>query len=197
MASILAIAATGLAIRRLLEDTCPRDLFPDADFKLLQAADFEKTAYLKEGISIYLYMIGANPSRRNLPPRMSIAGRRYRPSLPVDLHFLITSWSSDAELQLRMLGWAMRALEDTPIFPAGLLNANTFETDIFFPEEAVELIFNPLSLQDMGLLWENLKTVKLMPSVTYVARMILIDSSIEITEAGPVQTRIFDMARGS
>jgi hypothetical protein len=196
MANLLAIAATGLAIRRLLEDACPRDLFPLADFKLFQATDFEKSGYLPEGISIYMYMVGTNTSRRNFPPRQAKDGKRYRPSLPLDLYFLLTPWSNDAELQLRMLGWAMRVLEDTPILPSGLLNANTSERDIFFPEETVELLFNPLSLQDLSVLWENLKLTRLLPSATYVARLVLIDSAIEIVEAGPVQTRIFDMAGG-
>ena len=38
---------------------------------------------------------------RNLPARQDSAGKRYRPSLPVDLHFLITTWALEAEKQNR------------------------------------------------------------------------------------------------
>ena len=42
-------------------------------------------------------------------------------------------------------------------------------------------------------IWEIAKTNQ-QPSVSYVARMLLLDSEIELTEAAPVQTRGFDYA---
>ena len=45
-------------------------------------------------------------------------------------------------------------------------------------------------------MWENLRQQKLLPSVSYVARLVTLDSEVEINEYAPVQTRVFDMAKG-
>lgn len=187
MASYKAIAATSRAILGLLQETFPQKIFGSrAEFKLYHTKDFE--APMGDGISLYLYRITINGSVRNLPPRLAADGQRYRPSLPVDLHYLITPWADDVEQQHRLLGWIMRTLENTPILPAGVLNHYTSERDIFAPHETVELICDPLPLQDMINLWENLKP-KIQTSITYVARMIALDSDIILDEGRRVQTR--------
>jgi hypothetical protein len=64
----------------------------------------------------------------------------------------------------------------------------------FRNEETVELVCDPLSLQDWTPVWDKLKP-KIQPSVAYVARMIAIESDIKLAEAVSVQTRGFDMAQ--
>jgi hypothetical protein len=194
MASYLAIAAVGQALVNLLRDAS-RQEFPQAVFELFQASDFEKNFPGTEGGSVFLYRIGAHNNRRNLPPRPDADGTRYRPSLPVDLFFLITPWAAQKETQYRLLGWIMRTLEDTPILPAALLNEMDTNSEIFRPKESVEFIFDPLSLQDMSIIWENLKQVKILPSVTYVARMILLDSRLPMITGEPMQTREFAFSK--
>ncbi len=190
MALYTAIAAVGTAIANLLKDAS-RTEFPQAQFKLLQAADFNTNNLLPtpEGATIFLYKTAISTHRRNLPPRTNSQGVRYKPSMPVDLFFLITPWATDAEKQLRLLGWIMRVLEDSSIIPAALLNELEQNGAIFDQAESVELFFEPLSLADMAVLWENLKQVKLLPSITYVARVVLLDSLTQIKAYEPVQTR--------
>ena len=78
MASFRAVAAVSRAVLRLIEDSCPRTEFPDAQFALQQAIDIAK-APIPEGISLYLYRVGVNTTRRNLPPRIEPDGRQFRP----------------------------------------------------------------------------------------------------------------------
>ena len=178
MATYRAVAATGKAIQRLLTDARPRE-FADATIRLLQAKDFQsEPPVIQEGISIYLYRVATNPTRRNLPSHSMSTGSRRHPSLPLDLFFLLTPWSADAETQLRLLGWAMRVLEDTPFLSSGLLNAAEPEATIFNADETVELVYDPLSLQDTAVIWENLRTPRIQPSATYVARMVLLDFAV-------------------
>jgi hypothetical protein len=188
MANYRAIAAVGQAIVNLLKDAS-RVEFPQAKFKLFQASDFTDGNELPtpEGATIYLYRVGNNAARRSLPPRRDSDGKRYRPSLPLDLFFLVTIWAGDAEKQYRLLGWVMRVLEDTPILPAALLNDLEQNGDIF--DGNVELFLDPITLADMSVLWENLKQVRVLPSITYVARMVLIDSFTELPVGEPAQTR--------
>jgi hypothetical protein len=88
----------------------------------------------------------------------------------------------------------MRELEDTAILPTGLLNHYGPEPETFRPDESVELVFDPLSLQDMANLWEPLKP-HLQASATYVARMLAIESTVEVSDGRAVQTRVFDFAK--
>ena len=83
MGTFQAIAATGQAMLGLLSDAVPRDQFPNAQFELYQMSNFQQP--MEEGISLFLYRIAANTSRRNLPPTVGPDGRRFRPPIPVDL----------------------------------------------------------------------------------------------------------------
>lgn len=193
MATFRAIAATSRTIQGLLEDACPRDEFPLAKFQLYQESNFIKP--MDEGISIFLYRVAVNGTLRNLPPRLASNGTRYRASLPLDLHYLLTPWAADVQRQQRLLGWGMRVLEDTPILPSGLLNHYVPEPETFHQDEAVELICDPLSLQDWVTVWDKLKS-KLQTSITYTARMVMIDSTMQLPEGRAVQTRVFEIHEG-
>jgi len=192
MATHNAIAAVGQAILGMLAGACPRPEFSGAQFELYQAQNFE--AAMDEGISLYMYRVTPANNIRNLPPRTAPDGRRYRPSLPLDLHYLLIAWARDAAKQHRLLGWAMRELENTPILYASLLNQFGPEPDTFAPNETVDLIMETLPIQDMGSLWEVYRH-RFQPSVPYTARMVRIDSDLEITDAGPVQTRVFSAGK--
>lgn len=192
MASYHAIAATSQSILGILTAGCPRSEFLKAEFKLYHASDFDKP--MEEGISLFLYRVTVNGSLRNLPPRLAPDGNRYRPSLPLDLHYLLSAWASDPDQQQRLLGWSMRAMEDLPILPASILNHYIDHHETFRSEEAVELVCDPLPLQDLTAVWDKLKP-KYQTSATYVARMIAIDSTVKLVEPPIVQARTFDIGK--
>ena len=193
MATFHAIAATGEAILGLLRAARPAD-FENAQFLLYQPNDFQNPNPTLEGITLYLYRVAVNTTRRNLPPRIDPDGRRYRAPLPIDLHYLLIPWAKTAAKQQWLLGWSMRVLEDTPILPATLLNHHSSEANTFRLNEAVELVCEPISLQDIVNIWDAFKP-NLQLSVAYVARMVMLDSLVELTEAPLIQTREFDMGK--
>lgn len=190
MARYMAMAATSAALLGLMQDRYPRDEFGQAlDFKVFQGKDFE--AGMSEGYSLYLYRVGIGTSVRNLSCRRDASGNRYRPSLPVDLYYLMSPWAADGEKQQRMLGWAMRFLEDLGVLGAGELNHYVKETDTFGPEESAEIICDPLALADYVNVWDKLKP-KMPPSMTYAVRMVNLDSDLLIKQP-IVQTRVLEM----
>ena len=189
MAAYHAIAVTGEAILGMLEAARPKPEFANIQFALYQASNFQTP--MEDGISLYLYRVSPNTTLRNLPPYTDPQGRRYRPPLPLDLHYLLTPWAKTAARQQRMLGWSMRVLEDTPILPTGLLNRYGTEPETFRPNETVELVCEPISLQEIVNIWDAFKS-NLQLSAAYVARMITIDSQVEISQGVPTQTRVFD-----
>lgn len=192
MATYHAIAASGQAILGLLADACPKPEFAGAHFELYQASDLQKPT-MEEGLSLYLYRVTVNSSTRNPPPRLGLDGRRYRPSLLLDLHYLLTAWAKTAARQQRLLGWAMRTLEDIPILPQGLLNY-TSEREVFRANETVEVIFEAVSLQDMTNIWEVAKHNQ-QPSATYLVRAVALESELDLSEGPLVQTRVFDYGK--
>jgi hypothetical protein len=159
--------------------------FDGLAFEHYQASNFENP--MSEGVALYLYRITVSQNR-NLPPRIGRDGRRYGPPLPVDLHYLLIPWAPDAVKQQRLLGFAIRALEDTPVLPAGVLNQHGPEPDVFRPEETVELVYEMVNVQDVGEIWDVAQT-KEQPSATYVARMVELESARPLDEPVPVQTR--------
>jgi hypothetical protein len=192
MAKYPAIAAVGMAVLDQLASARPKPEFANAQFELYQSSNFESP--IEEGISLYLYRVTINGALRNPASRIGPTGKRRRPPLPLDLHFMLTAWAKTAAKQQRLLGWAMQQLEDTPILPSGLLNSLGPEPGIFYPDETVEIISDPISIQDMFNIWENLKA-KMQISVAYVARMVMIESALEQMESRVVQTRELRVAQ--
>jgi len=192
VAKAQAIAVTGQTILGLLADNIPKSEFTNARFELYQPANFFPP--MDEGISLFLYRVEVNSSLRNLPAKTGLDGITRRPPLPLDLYYLLTVWAKDTVKQQRVLGWAMRTLEDSPVLSAGRLNHFGTETDVFQPGEKVEIIFNSLSLQDMSNLWGVFKT-GVPTSISYIARVVGIDSTISAEESAPVQTREIDFAK--
>jgi hypothetical protein len=199
MADVTAISATGNAILRLLDNAYSKaGIEEKANFALYQATDFQSPpdfANKEMGISLLVYRIGIDGTRRNLSGRLSPEGYRDRPALPLIVYFMLTPWAFKAETRLWLLGWAMRVLEDTPILPSGLLNPPGSAAPPFRPDETVELVFDPLSMADLGLLWENLKQPRIIPSVTYLARIVQIETSVKEARYPLVQTREARMAK--
>ena len=188
MASFQAIAATGQAMLGLLADAVPKPEFANAQFELYQIGNLVNP--MDEGISLYLYRVAVNGTRRNMPPVTGPDGRRYRPPIPLDLHYLLSAWARSPVKQQRLLGWAIRMFEDVPILPTGLLNNYGPEPEIFQPGETVELVLESLTLQDLNNLWSATKATPPL-SVGYVVRMVGISSMLSLSEAAEVQTREF------
>jgi hypothetical protein len=190
-----AISSVGQSIVGLLKAARIQSEFPNADFRLFQAGDFENG--LNEGVSVYLYRVIVSQGRRRLTARTTPQGKTLRPPLPLDLYYMITPWGRTPEMQHLLLGWAMRTLEDTTTLPSGLLN--TYSPNTFFDDEAVDLVHETMSVPDLTSVWNNIgETGKsiVQVSVTYVARVVAIDSTVEAAQtSGLVQTRHFNAGR--
>jgi hypothetical protein len=192
MANPYAVASTGQAILSLLASACPRADFPNAQFELYQARNFQTP--MEEGIALYLHRITPANNVRNLPPRVAPDGRKFRPSAPIDLHYLIIAWARNAVKQHRLMGWAIRTIEDTPTLTAGVLNQPGPEADMFHPGESIDMIMETFAIQDMGSIWDVTKP-NIPLAVAYTARILELDSSLDLTEVGAVQTRVLRSGR--
>jgi hypothetical protein len=192
MATYQAIASTSEAIAGVLTLAAAA---PDSEFfgtkvELYRGEDLAKP--MSEGVSLYLHRIVVSTEHRNRLPRIDPQGRRRRPAVPLDLHYLLTAWASDAIKQQRLLGWCIRVLADTPTLPAGLLNSFGPDHDVFLPEETIEVLLEPLSTQDLSYVMEA-SGARREVSATLIARVVELES-FDISPVGElVQTREFQL----
>jgi hypothetical protein len=186
MATIEAIAGVTQGILSLLENARSGD-FSAVAISAYRTSDFAPiTTTTPDAISVHLYRVAVSTGQRNIPARIDASGRRLRPALPVDLHFLITAWSGNILRQQVLLAWAMRILEDNPIIPPALLKVGTRQP--FRADESVDLVAVPLSTVEQVAIWEFNKAV-MQPSTTYAARMVSIESELEPVSDTLVRTR--------
>jgi hypothetical protein len=173
MAKDTAIAAVSGTLIQMLKQHCPADLAQASKFELYNPARFE--APMQQGISLMLYRVAVDATARNFAVPRDAQGLAARPALPLTLRYLLTPWSPSVDKQQMLLGWAMRVMEDHALLSADLLNANIAGHQTFGPTEAVQILLDPLSMQDYALVCEPLKA-QLPVSVTYVANGVHIDS---------------------
>jgi hypothetical protein len=179
----------GQAVLGLLAEACPRAEFPTARFEAYQAASFRSP--MDEGVALYVHRVAANPTRRNPPPRKTLDGRVFKPSLPLDVHFLLITYAKSAARQQILLAWLMRVLEDNASLGGGFINRFSPIPSTFQDEDTVEIVLDPMSAQDMLAVWEVAKPA-IQISASYVARYVPIDSEVPLAEPGPpVQSRTF------
>lgn len=169
-------------------------------FKVYTSEDFTNTGSARKitsGASVFLYRVLANTSHRTPTGRLLPDGRRSFNKLPLDLHLIVTIWGADPGTQNRLVGWVLRTLEDYRVIPATVLNIDS-NTPVFEDNEAVELMMNEMSNDELLQLWDMLgkDQVIYQISIPYIARRIDIDSHLAEGEAGPpVQIRMLDMRR--
>ena len=194
MATHAAVAATSNALLGLLESAAAGEPeLATASFALYTSGDLQRSIGERLVVSLYLYHVAVNTSRRNLAPRVDALGVRRRPPIPLDLHYLLTAWSKDATTQQRALGWAVRVLHDAATLPAAVLNRHSPE-EVFRADETVEVIWQNLTQQEVADIWEVARDHQ-QPSASYVARIVELESTVSLEEYPLVQTRDFGYGR--
>lgn len=136
-------------------------------------------------LSVWPHRVTVNEQLRNqLPQPLGVPGRRNRP-LGLDVHLLLTVWSSSAATELCVLAWVMRELHRLPVMDASALSA----LGGWRADEVVQLVPAEMSVEDMMRLWEAIVPAYRI-STPYVARIVSLD--LEEDDAGPVLARRFD-----
>lgn len=183
MATTLAIRAVSNALREVLESARAGTTFAAMPVQIAQTVDF--AAPPAEGVTVYLYRVSIHAGVRHATPRPTRDGGRRKPSLPLDLHYLVTPWARTAPRQQEILGWILRTFEDQPILPNSVLNR---EGPVFHDGEAVDVVAQPLTPVELVAVWEFNKSA-MQPSMTYVARMVLLDSEIAVQDGAAITSR--------
>jgi len=180
MAGFSAMAAAAKSLERLLTRRLLADvpvtttgtvtkaaLVSTDDFNLSEKSSIKKPPVL----SIFLVRVEVNHVMRATWSGIgAVDGRAH---LPLDLHFLLTPWASNAEFEMRILGSAMRCLEETPVLSGPLLD--TTHGAGFAPDEAVQIVPGDLGPDSIMRIWDTLD-LDYRLSVPYLLRIVRLDS---------------------
>lgn len=184
MAGFTSLAAVGLSLERAL-DRCfeaaaaaAPDLFatrPRA--RLVRTDDFDRSsdavASLISGptLSIYCHRVEINRTMR--AAWAAVGAQDGSIHLPLDLHFLLTAWDTDAQTELHMLGLVLQCLEAEPVLAGPRLHPSGG----FGPTEAVQIVSEDLLPEDVFRTFDSLPA-DFRLSLAYVARVVRIDAPV-------------------
>ena len=146
----------------------------------LTSADEAGGVIAPPAVSIFLYRVDLDNTTR---PIWSAAGNQDgRAHLPLDLHFLLTPWASNATDELRILGRVMQCLDSTPILSGPILDPIAG----WAPQEAVQLYVDKMSTEAVMRTFDSLP-IDYKLSVCYGARVVRIDGRVLRADT-PAQT---------
>lgn len=123
-------------------------------------------------LTLFCYRVDVNRTMRS--PWSAVGHVDGSAHLPVDIHFLLTPFDSDAEAELRILGAAMQCLESTPILTGPRLHPLGHWDD----RDGIQIINEDLVTEDVMSTFDTLPT-DFRLSVSYVARIARIDAPVE------------------
>ncbi|AVH72280.1 DUF4255 domain-containing protein [Nostoc sp. 'Lobaria pulmonaria (5183) cyanobiont'] len=212
MSNVLSIAAVTAVLKVLLENGLVSDPIAasvgDVIVTALPPDRISVEADERAQINLFLYQVTQNRnvdwvsqefrsrhSRINGNPRSAI------PPLALDLHYLLTAYGAkDFQAEL-LLGYAMHLLHKTPaitsdIIENTLINASTTNTSSAFSQAVATVSVSDLAeqigqikltpeffnMEETSKLWSALQT-HYRPSATYLASMVLIESSNDKSES--------------
>jgi hypothetical protein len=192
VAHYLAIGAVSAALQGVLLDARVSELGSVA-VEIAQVADLAKERPNDVGVSILLYRVSVSPMPRTLTGRVPPGAPVKLPPLPVDLYYILAPWGKSAAVEHRILGWLMRTIEDNNTLNSGQLNYYGGGQPLFAEGEMVTLMPESLTLQDLSNLWDLLKA-NVRVCAAYVARMVHLESVVELPTGERVQVRDFHYA---
>jgi hypothetical protein len=190
VARFTAIAAAGKSLERLLTSRFAVDVPVPGKVttaRLVRTDDFDLTdqSVIKPPV-LTLFLVRVEPNRVMRAAWSGVSAHDERSHLPLDLHYLLTPWASNAEYEQRILGSAMECLEDVPILSGPLLD--TTNNPDWSIEDAVQVTAGDVGPDGIMRVWDTLDA-EFRLSVPYLVRIVRIDGSAPPV-APPVLTAI-------
>lgn len=186
MATADAIRDTSDSLVHILRANISSSLVPSTR---ITAATPDEFADLRDplhpAITVFLYRVSVNADLRNVTPPPLPDGRIRRPLLPLELRYLITPWSDDdTRTELSLVGQIAQTFYDNSELGPSDLQGDSWEAG-----DAVSLEMESLPLEDHYRIWDAVPQVPYRLSLTYVARVVGIESKRLIAYPPVVQAR--------
>jgi hypothetical protein len=174
MAGFRAVAAVGRSIEAVLNAAYaveqPIDANEPTTAALIQTDDLEglgSPQIVRPALSILLYRVDFNKTTR--AGWSAVGSEDGRPHLPLDLHYLLTAWASNAEHEHRILGRTLQVLEEL----GGLAGPLLHPDGDWLPDESVQLYLEDMATDDLMRTFDSL-TCDFRLSIPYIARVVVV-----------------------
>ncbi len=198
MSNFLAIATVTATLRRMLQAAINADHL-SANVTTLRP----DIASGVQGwsVNLYLYQVTPNAAWRNsdLPTRRSGGETVQRPQLALNLHYLLTFYGDEVNLEpQRLLGSIVRTLHAMPVLTRKMIGDTLDElekqsitiladSDLADQIELVRFTPMSLSIEELSKLWSVFFQTPYNLSIAYQGSVVLIESEESIQRALPVQ----------
>jgi len=164
MSRALVIASVTAALKELLESGVAAHRLPEAIGAALTVSALPPDRVPLEGpdarprLNLFLHRVAYDSSLRNLPPRPRVgASHATHPPLAVHLHYLVTAYGT-AELQAEvLLGYAMVALNDTPVITGEAIRRAGQPIGFTELVEPAQIALHSPDSEEMSRLWSALQ----------------------------------------
>lgn len=198
MSNYLALATVTAALRMTLQDSVPLSV-PAANATAVRP-DAEASGLPSTGVNIYLYQVTPNAAWRNadLPTRTHAGDLVQRPRIALDLHYLLTFYGNEAELEpQRVMGSVVQTLNARPVLTREVIEsiitnpsfAYLADSDLAEEIELVKFTPVPFNLEELSKLWSVLLQTTYSLSMMYSGTVVLIESPLTPRRALPVRER--------
>ena len=187
MANVLALHSVGNSMVTFLRNTYPDSVagqtLPGCAFVLLSSG--ELAGDVDESITrITLYLHRVTMNEHNRQRRPGAMSPEQQAPLGLDLHFLLTAWSGNAQDELVTLTWAMRQLYQHPILDASSLSPEAG----WGSDEVIQIVPSEMPTEEMMRIWDALRPPYHL-TVAYVARLVRVDPDVFEPAAPVLATR--------
>lgn len=185
-----SIAGAGKTLIKLLQDRfqAMHGSLEGLTFSLFTTTTFEGSP--TNTVSLFLYRIEIDPTQRHREIVPVMPGDPARVALALNLRYLLTVWTNDAEREHQVLQDCIDIFEQNAIVSGPLLDpAYSWE-----PDTALKVTLDAISHEDMMRLWDLLEP-KYRLSVPYLVRTVRL-SPVDQPAAPPVLTRIQVLKQG-
>lgn len=179
MANVFAIHSVCRSIAAFLQDSYPASVaelpMPPCSFEVLSSSQMAGPLDDASRIGLYLYRTAVSEHNRPLRPGRITDVRV--PSLQLDLHFLVASWSRSAHDEHVSMAWTMRQLHQHPVLDFAVLTAEA----AWSADEAIQIVPAELSLTDTLSIWRGVGA-PYRHAASYIARVVRLDADKALDE---------------
>ena len=151
-------------------------------------------------VNLFLYQVTPNAARRNgdLPARNASGTLVQRTSVALDLHYLLTFYGDETQLEpQRLLGAVVRTLHSQPVLSRPIIQSTitspTFAflatSDLGSASEPVRFTPAALALEELSKLWSVFLQTPYRLSIAYQGTVVCIEPDDSPSPALPVRAR--------
>ena len=151
-------------------------------------------------VNLFLYQVTPNAARRNgdLPARNASGTLVQRTSVALDLHYLLTFYGDETQLEpQRLLGAVVRTLHSQPVLSRPIIQSTitspTFAflatSDLGSASEPVRFTPTALALEELSKLWSVFLQTPYRLSIAYQGTVVCIEPDDSPSPALPVRAR--------